>query len=384
MDITKAEQIALDDALVAPANRLKIGKCNLRLSSDLTSKEVTLQVVYNVLKLTPFYKEFQASADVPEIYMQEFWAIASFHNRSIRFKMNNKKHIVNLEYFREMLQNIRVNSFTMKMEILLEPTSNKLMVEHAEFDESNANVLERFYTLAGNPVKEILLKLNLPDHRILKDGGEGTDKSKITRKQSKARTRETEELNRSQRYEKRIAIEKEAAELEAKRKSQECLNIEEKSIPQASIRSRKSRIDPTLSNFTVSTKHPVPIPSESADLSNDESECDVPINDDSPESHFSTFDNPLFDSNDDFSSDDESLSEEEIQKDEFKYFSNPLYDLDDEIITNEKILPNQKDLDVVIPIPPGIDERCFNADRIHSKSLLIVTTDRFYKDRFYF
>ncbi|GJR27305.1 hypothetical protein Tco_1103537 [Tanacetum coccineum] len=32
----------------------------------------------------------------------------------------------------------------------------------------------RFYTSAGNPVKEILLKLNLPDHRILKDGGEGT------------------------------------------------------------------------------------------------------------------------------------------------------------------------------------------------------------------
>ncbi|GJX18902.1 hypothetical protein Tco_0221579 [Tanacetum coccineum] len=54
--------------------------------------------------------------------------------------------------------------------------------------------------------------------------------------------------------EKRIAIEKEAAELEAKRKSQECLNIEEKSIPQASIRSRKSRIDPTLRNFTISTK----------------------------------------------------------------------------------------------------------------------------------
>ncbi|GKB14140.1 hypothetical protein Tco_0848063 [Tanacetum coccineum] len=59
------------------------------------------------------------------------------------------------------VSNIRVISFTMKMEILLEPTSNKLMVE-------------RFYTSAGNPIKEILLKLNLPDHRILKDGGEGT------------------------------------------------------------------------------------------------------------------------------------------------------------------------------------------------------------------
>nr|GEV24989.1 hypothetical protein [Tanacetum cinerariifolium] len=42
--------------------------------------------------------------------------------------------------------------FTMTMEILLEPTSNKLLVE-------------RFNTTAGNPVKEILLKLNLPDHR---------------------------------------------------------------------------------------------------------------------------------------------------------------------------------------------------------------------------
>ncbi|GKB77845.1 putative ribonuclease H-like domain-containing protein [Tanacetum coccineum] len=44
------------------------------------------------------------------------------------------------------------------MEILLESTSNKLMVD---------SILQ-----AGNPVKEILLKLNLPDHRILKDGGE--------------------------------------------------------------------------------------------------------------------------------------------------------------------------------------------------------------------
>ncbi|GJV64923.1 hypothetical protein Tco_1475751 [Tanacetum coccineum] len=47
--------------------------------------------------------------------------------------------------------------------------------EQYEFDESNAYVLERFYTSARNPVKEILLKLNLPDHRILKDGGEVDD-----------------------------------------------------------------------------------------------------------------------------------------------------------------------------------------------------------------
>ncbi|GJX16764.1 hypothetical protein Tco_0217596 [Tanacetum coccineum] len=104
MDITRAEQIALDDALVAPANRLRIGKSNLRLSSDLKSKEATLQVVYDVLKLTPFYKAFQITTDVLEIYMQEFWATGTVHHHSICFKMNNKKHIVNLEYFREMLQ----------------------------------------------------------------------------------------------------------------------------------------------------------------------------------------------------------------------------------------------------------------------------------------
>ncbi|GJU84623.1 hypothetical protein Tco_1292169 [Tanacetum coccineum] len=104
MDITKDQQIALDDALIAPANRLKIGKSNLRLSSDLNSKEATLQVVYEVLKLTPFYKAFKITTDVPKIYMQEFWATATVHHHSIRFKMNNKKHIVNLEYFKEMLQ----------------------------------------------------------------------------------------------------------------------------------------------------------------------------------------------------------------------------------------------------------------------------------------
>ncbi|GJZ91158.1 putative reverse transcriptase domain-containing protein [Tanacetum coccineum] len=62
-----------------------------------------------------------------------------------------------------------------EMELTLEQTQQgvSISLEHAEFDESNTHVLERFYTSAGNPVKEILLKLNLPDHRKLKDGGEG-------------------------------------------------------------------------------------------------------------------------------------------------------------------------------------------------------------------
>nr|GEZ67977.1 hypothetical protein [Tanacetum cinerariifolium] len=46
---------------------------------------------------------FLVTVDVPEIYMQEFWATTTVHHHSIRFKMDNKKHIVNLESFRDML-----------------------------------------------------------------------------------------------------------------------------------------------------------------------------------------------------------------------------------------------------------------------------------------
>nr|GEV01938.1 hypothetical protein [Tanacetum cinerariifolium] len=73
------------------------------MRSDITSKESTLQLVYDVLRLTPFDKAFLVTVDVPEIYMQEFWATVTLHHHSIRFKMDNKKRIVNLEYFRVML-----------------------------------------------------------------------------------------------------------------------------------------------------------------------------------------------------------------------------------------------------------------------------------------
>ncbi|GJS55894.1 uncharacterized mitochondrial protein-like protein [Tanacetum coccineum] len=71
----------------------------------------------------------------------------------------------------------------------------------------------------------------------------------------------------------------------------------------------------------------------SEDLSDIESECDMPFCDD-----FTTFSNPLFDSNNDFtSSDDESLSDEEVPEENFKIYSNPLFD---EEIISTKIDPH--------------------------------------------
>ncbi|GJR70650.1 hypothetical protein Tco_0016715 [Tanacetum coccineum] len=103
MDNTRAQQKALDDELVAFVDRLKIGKSNLRLSLILKSKEPTLQVALDALKLTPFYNAFKISADVPKIYMQEFWVTVSRHHSSLRFKLNDKSHTVNVDNFRDML-----------------------------------------------------------------------------------------------------------------------------------------------------------------------------------------------------------------------------------------------------------------------------------------
>ncbi|GKG02503.1 hypothetical protein Tco_0310139, partial [Tanacetum coccineum] len=77
-----------------------------------------------------------------------------------------------------------------------------------------------------------------------------------------------------------------------------------------------------------SVENLVLIPSESEDFSKNKSECDMPICDD-----FTTFSNPLFDSNGDFtSSDDESLSDEDVLMENFKTCSNLLFD-DEEIIS---------------------------------------------------
>nr|GEX15493.1 hypothetical protein [Tanacetum cinerariifolium] len=92
-----------------------------------------------------------------------------------------------------------------------------------------------------------------------------------------------------------------------------------------------------------SVKNLLPIPSEYEVTSDDESECDVPVKDESSPV-FTTFSNPIFDDNDDFtSSDDESFSDEDVPMEDFKVYSNPLFD-DEEINSNE------------------IDPYCFNAE----------------------
>nr|GEX12085.1 hypothetical protein [Tanacetum cinerariifolium] len=58
MATTIEQQVALDEALIPSTKRLRIGRSNFRLPSDIKSKEPTLQVVYDVLRGCPFFKAF--------------------------------------------------------------------------------------------------------------------------------------------------------------------------------------------------------------------------------------------------------------------------------------------------------------------------------------
>nr|GEV95262.1 hypothetical protein [Tanacetum cinerariifolium]GEV95352.1 hypothetical protein [Tanacetum cinerariifolium] len=155
-----------------------------------------------------------------------------------------------------------------------------------------------------------------------------------------------------------------------------------------------STISETESDEVIksSVENLIPIPSESEVTSDNESECDVPVNDEySP--IFTTFSNPLFDCNGDFtSSDDKSLSNEDVPMKNFKIYSNPLFD--DEELISTKIYPhyfNAKsnllesllnrdtlldsspkfdflleefygELAHIDPIPPGIEEADFDLE----------------------
>nr|GEW42434.1 hypothetical protein [Tanacetum cinerariifolium] len=84
----------------------------------------------------------------------------------------------------------------------------------------------------------------------------------------------------------------------------------------------------------------VPILSEFKDTSGSESVCMLPSCDDFspidvPKEKSVTFSNPLFNSNDDFTSSDELLFDEDIPKDNVKIYSKPLFEFDDEYISSD-------------------------------------------------
>ncbi|GJZ33353.1 hypothetical protein Tco_0578789 [Tanacetum coccineum] len=101
---TRAHQIAKDNALVAPENRREIGKCNMRIDPMMKRpKETTYQVVLDALALTTCYEAFLITAEVPIIYMHQFWDTVHKRGSSYKFMIDNRKFDIDLEVFRDIL-----------------------------------------------------------------------------------------------------------------------------------------------------------------------------------------------------------------------------------------------------------------------------------------
>ncbi|GJR99920.1 hypothetical protein Tco_0316429 [Tanacetum coccineum] len=73
MSSITAQQTKLDLELVPKEKRLDIGKCNGRINPGNFQREPTFQVVLDALDLTLCYSAFLITADVPEVYMHQFW-----------------------------------------------------------------------------------------------------------------------------------------------------------------------------------------------------------------------------------------------------------------------------------------------------------------------
>ncbi|GJX85238.1 hypothetical protein Tco_0336012 [Tanacetum coccineum] len=145
-------------------------------------------------------------------------------------------------------------------------------------------------------------------------------------------------------------------------------------------------IPETESNEVIksSVEDLVPIPSESEDTSESDSDCDLsscndfsPIN--IPKEKSVTFSNPLFDSNDDFtSSDDKSLSDKDVRKIMLKFtrtlFSNSMTNTS--LVTDECFNPGGKINEIDAFLDMDIENVYHNSeeDIIYLESLLINDT----------
>ncbi|GJV52057.1 hypothetical protein Tco_1447798 [Tanacetum coccineum] len=101
-----AKQVALDNSLVPSEKILKIVKCNARIEFSKPQREEKYQVTLDALKLSPCYPAFMITAEVPKVYMHQFWnTIHKIKDTyAYRFKLDKKKFRVDSEVFHDILQ----------------------------------------------------------------------------------------------------------------------------------------------------------------------------------------------------------------------------------------------------------------------------------------
>ncbi|GJR31515.1 hypothetical protein Tco_1107747 [Tanacetum coccineum] len=112
MSSITAQQTKLDLELVPKENHLDIGKCNGRIPRGFSLREPTFQVTLDALALNPCYPAFLITADVPEVYMHQFWNCIYKHDDFYRFKIDKKKRFkLTLEVFKEICPRVHGRDF---------------------------------------------------------------------------------------------------------------------------------------------------------------------------------------------------------------------------------------------------------------------------------
>nr|GEW71121.1 hypothetical protein [Tanacetum cinerariifolium] len=116
MDTTIDQQVAIDEALVPHAQMLRIRRSNFRMLLDIKSKESTLQLVYVVLRICPFFKAFLVVADLPEIYIDMLHICPRVHGQTF----------VEPSFEEEILAFIRFFGHSVPIKMLTDVNINKL------------------------------------------------------------------------------------------------------------------------------------------------------------------------------------------------------------------------------------------------------------------
>ncbi|GJW63288.1 hypothetical protein Tco_0115172 [Tanacetum coccineum] len=132
---------------------------------------------------------------------------------------------------------------------------------------------------------------------------------------------------------------------------------------------------PIMDSLIMENGHLNTIPETESDEENESSVKDLNL---TTKEKSVTFSNPLFDSNDDFtSSDDESLFDEDVPEENVKIYLNPLFEFDDEYISSDvnplfdEVLENIESKDsyvsnfdepalLVTPLSDANEDECFD------------------------
>nr|GEX25191.1 hypothetical protein [Tanacetum cinerariifolium] len=102
------QQAAMYEALVPHAQRLRIGRSNFRLLSDIKSKESTLQLVYDVLRICLSFKAFlglyhKRNVDYAYLIWEDFIYQVEYKNHKKSNEMYYPRFTKNMQQFNALL-----------------------------------------------------------------------------------------------------------------------------------------------------------------------------------------------------------------------------------------------------------------------------------------